>query len=112
MDKIYGPHKGKGPKGYTRSDERITEDINEKLYQDDYVDASNIEVSVSGGEVTLSGTVESRNVKRHAEDLAESVTGVKNVQNNLKVSSSTSYDTSNSQGSEQYNGRRKTSVLS
>jgi hypothetical protein len=78
-------HKGKGPKGYIRSDERITEDANQKLSDDHDVDASDIEVSVSNGEVTLSGTVDSRESKRKAEDLVEGVSGVLNVENRLRV---------------------------
>ncbi len=35
--------------------------------------------------MTLDGTVDSRSAKRHAEDLAESCSGVKHVQNNLRV---------------------------
>jgi osmotically-inducible protein OsmY len=40
---------------------------------------------VKDSEVTLSGTVDDRTDKRVAEDVAESVSGVKNVQNNLRV---------------------------
>jgi BON domain len=78
-------YRGRGPKGYTRSDDRIREDVNDRLTDDWSLDASDIEVSVSGGEVTLSGTVNSRMDKRRAEDIAESVSGVRNVQNNLRV---------------------------
>jgi len=78
-------HRGRGPKGYTRSDERIQEDVCERLSHDHHVDASEIEVSVSGREVTLSGTVDSRDARRRAEDIAESVSGVAHVQNNLRV---------------------------
>lgn len=84
-----GGHRGKGPKGYTRSDDRIREDVNEKLWDDDYLDASNIEVEVSNGEVTLSGEVAERSAKRRAEDLAEDCSGVKNVQNNIRVGGET-----------------------
>ena len=114
MDKLSGPHRGKGPKGYTRSDERIKEDINEKLYHDSFVDASNIEITVTDGEATLSGTVDSRETKRRAEDLAESVTGVKNVQNQLRVDTSSTVTGSgsvSSQEGDQYNGRKKSSLL-
>lgn len=55
-----GQHRGRGPKGYTRSDERIREDVNDRLSDDSFVDASEIEVSVSSCEVTLSGTVDGR----------------------------------------------------
>jgi osmotically-inducible protein OsmY len=78
-------HSGRGPKGYTRSDERIREDVSDRLTDDWRVDASNIEVTVVIGEVTLSGTVDSRQAKRRAEDCAERVSGVRNVQNNLRV---------------------------
>jgi osmotically-inducible protein OsmY len=78
-------HRGRGPKGYQRSDERIREDVNDRLTDDPHIDASEIEVSVSDREVTLSGTVGSRFEKRHAEDLAETVSGVTHVQNNLRV---------------------------
>ncbi|WP_207456425.1 BON domain-containing protein [Azospirillum sp. SYSU D00513] len=78
-------HRGRGPRGYTRSDERIREDINDRLTDDPYIDATEVDVSVSGGEVTLSGTVDHRDAKRRAEDIAESVSGVRHVQNNLRV---------------------------
>lgn len=77
-------HRGKGPKGYQRSEERIREDINDRLSDDDRVDASEIEVEVSGSEVVLKGTVATREEKRRAEDIAESISGVRNVENRLK----------------------------
>jgi len=80
-----GGFRGKGPKGYQRSDDRLIEDINERLTYDDDVDASEISVAVSGGEATLSGTVNSRHEKRRAEDLADDVSGITHVQNNLRV---------------------------
>jgi osmotically-inducible protein OsmY len=78
-------HRGKGPKGYVRTDERIREDVNDRLADDPLLDASDIEVTVSGGEVTLNGFVTDRQDKRRAEDLADAVSGVSNVQNNLRV---------------------------
>jgi osmotically-inducible protein OsmY len=80
----YG-HRGRGPRNYRRSDERIREDVSDRLMDDPHIDASDIEVGVASGEVVLTGTVESRFAKRHAEDLAESVSGVTHVQNNLRV---------------------------
>ncbi len=80
-----GSMAGRGPKGYTRSDDRIREDVCDCLTDDPYLDASSVEVQVRNGEVTLGGTVDSREAKRHAEDLAECVSGVKNVQNILRV---------------------------
>ena len=80
-----GPHRGRGPKAYVRSDGRILDDVSDRLADDSWLDASDIEVQVADGEVTLAGTVEHRRDKRHAEDLAERVSGVKHVQNNLRV---------------------------
>ncbi|HVY86667.1 MAG TPA: BON domain-containing protein [Caulobacterales bacterium] len=82
-------HAGKGPRNYTRSDDRIRDDINDRLTDDHQLDATEIEVKVKGGEVTLSGTVEDRMAKRHAEDLAHAVSGVKDVQNNIKIQAKT-----------------------
>jgi len=81
-------HRGRGPKGYRRSDERIKEDVDDGLSDDYYLDASDVEVSVSNTEVTLTGTVRNRNDKRRAEDLADSVSGVTNVENRLRVKQS------------------------
>jgi osmotically-inducible protein OsmY len=80
-----GPHRGKGPIGYERSDERIRELVCESLADDDQIDASRVEVSVNRGEVTLSGTIDGRRAKRDAEDCAASVSGVRDVQNLLRV---------------------------
>jgi hypothetical protein len=78
-------HRGRGPRGYKRSDGRMEEDLNDRLTEDPYLDASDIEVSVKDSEVTLTGTVAWREDKRRAEDLAELVSGVSHVQNNLRV---------------------------
>ncbi len=50
--------------------------------------SSLIHVTVASREVTLSGLVESREARRRAEDLAEAVSGVAHVQNNLRVRAS------------------------
>jgi osmotically-inducible protein OsmY len=89
MDKYYeGGHRGKGPKSYHRSEERIKEDVCDRLTDDDMLDATGIEVEVHGEEVTLSGVVNNRMQKRRAEDLVESVSGVRNVENRLRVGES------------------------
>jgi uncharacterized protein (DUF2267 family)/osmotically-inducible protein OsmY len=81
----FGQHRGRGPKSYARSDDRIREDVCDRLTDDPNIDASQIEVSVSNGEVTLSGRVGDRNAKRSAKELAERIGGVRRVQNNLRV---------------------------
>ncbi len=78
-------YRGRGPRGYTRSDERIREDVSDWLMEDRYIDASEIDVTVSNGEVTLAGTVDSREAKRRAEDIAASAMGVKDVHNTLRL---------------------------
>lgn len=87
MDEQRRKFQGKGPKGYRRSDERIKEDVNDRL-SEGYLDASEIEVSVKDSEVTLNGTVNSRTDKRRAEYIVEDVMGVTNVENRLRVQQS------------------------
>ncbi len=89
-------HRGRGPAGYVRTDERIREDASERLTDDWRVDARKIEVAVSNGEITLNGTVTSRDQKRRAEDLIEDLSGVKHVQNNLRVDAGSTWDRNNS----------------
>jgi len=85
---IPGPHTGRGPQGYQRSDQRIEEDVCERLSRHGQLDASGIQVAVNNGEVTLSGTVDSRQDKRMAEDILDSIPGVKDVHNQLRVEQS------------------------
>jgi hypothetical protein len=80
-----GGYAGRGPKDYVRTDERIREDVCERLSWNDEVDATDITVRVAGGEVTLEGSVETRHMKRLAEDLAEDVLGVSDVHNTIRV---------------------------
>jgi hypothetical protein len=79
-------HSGKGPKGYTRSSERIIEEANEILARDWLLDATDIEVDYKEGLLILKGSVHSRRDKRHAEHIVEHITGVKDVLNQLSLS--------------------------
>jgi hypothetical protein len=83
--RIKSSFRGKGPKGYRRSDERIRETVSERLEDDHDVDASDIEVRVADGVVTLTGTVRDRWQKRRAEDIVETLGGVRDVQNELRL---------------------------
>ncbi|MBY0546059.1 MAG: BON domain-containing protein [Candidatus Obscuribacterales bacterium] len=76
---------GKGPRNYKRTDERIKEEICEKLTFNPDVDATEIDLTVEKGEVTLTGMVHNKREKRHAEEIAEDVFGVENVHNNLRI---------------------------
>lgn len=82
---VPGEFTGMGPANYQRSDERIQEEVCERLTRHGRVDASQIEIDVKDGEVTLRGQAHSRDMKRMAEDTAEGVTGVKTVHNEIRV---------------------------
>jgi hypothetical protein len=75
---------GRGPKGYRRSDERIREDVSERIARS-WVNAEEVEVKVENGEVTLTGFVESREDKRMLEDLADDVFGVDEVHDHVRL---------------------------
>ena len=92
-------YSGMGPKNYTRSDERLTEDLCERLTMDHDIDASDIEVKVAQGTATLEGTVSQRWMKHRAEDLADGCPGVRSVENRIKVQSESSYGASSTQRS-------------
>jgi osmotically-inducible protein OsmY len=78
-------YRGVGPRNYTRSDERIREDLNERLTEAYDLDASGLSVEVSGGVATLSGSVPQRWMKHRAEDLADACIGVRDVRNHILV---------------------------
>lgn len=73
-----------GPKGYRRPDDRIRDDVCERIARSG-IDAREVEVAVEAGEVTLTGTVESRDDKRTLEDVTDDVFGVEDVHNRLRL---------------------------
>lgn len=81
----HGRFFGRSPKGYRRSDERIREDICDRLTAHPDIDPSDLEVSVSNGIVTMTGTIESRHEKRVVELIADDTLGVDDVDNQIKV---------------------------
>lgn len=80
-------HRGKGPKGYKRSDESVYQDVCDMLASSADVDASDIEVTVKDGCVFLNGEVQDRQMKKMAEYEIENISGVRDVQNLLSLSS-------------------------
>ena len=74
-----------GPKGYRRPDERVHEDVCERLAMNPHVDVSDVSVEVSNGVVMLEGTVQERREKYVIEEIAEAVFGVTEVENRLRV---------------------------
>jgi osmotically-inducible protein OsmY len=75
----------RGERRQQRPDESLAREINEILTEDPELEAGEIEVQVEGGAVTLIGTVDSSDAKFLAEELAESVLGVREVHNRLRV---------------------------
>lgn len=75
----------RGPKGYTRSDERIKEEISERLWRAEHIDSSEVTIAVKDGVVTLTGTVPERWMRHDIEDVADSCMGVKDIENNVRV---------------------------
>jgi osmotically-inducible protein OsmY len=106
-----------GPKGYQRSDERLREQVIDQFmdHTDDDVNLQEIEVDVKDGVVILSGTVDCRSCRHELEDIADSVWGVKEVTNNLRVRSGSDHPgstTSSSQGNTGTGSERSTSTTS
>jgi osmotically-inducible protein OsmY len=76
-----------GPKGYQRSDERLKEDISERLYGAYHIDSSEVTISVMGGKATLDGVVPSRHMKHAIEDMVDACPGVTEIDNRIRVES-------------------------
>jgi len=87
-----GPHYGVGSKKYKRSDERILDEIHDRLMFHGEIDAKDIEVTVKNGDVWLFGSVPTKRMRRGAEDIAELVVGVRNVDNELTVGTNHKHD--------------------
>jgi hypothetical protein len=76
-------HRGKAPKNFNISDQRLFEKICDALTDHPDIDATSVDVKVLSGVVTLTGEVENRHSKKLAEAISESITGVKDVFNYL-----------------------------
>ncbi|MCY1022245.1 BON domain-containing protein [Pyxidicoccus sp. MSG2] len=79
------PRTGPAPRNYQRADDRIRADLCDRLMMESWLDASDVEVKVEDGVVTLAGAVRSRDEKRAIEDSAEQVLGVKEVINTIRL---------------------------
>jgi osmotically-inducible protein OsmY len=78
-------HQGKGPRGWTLRDDRVIEEVSDRLMDDRLLDARHIEVSANAGVVTLEGDVPGASDVAHAEMLARQAPGVTEVVNRLTV---------------------------
>ena len=84
-----GGHRGKGPRNYVRTDQRVFEDVCEELTRDDAVDASDITVHVERGVVTLDGAVATARMREVAEETITELPGVRSVRNQLRAKKET-----------------------
>jgi hypothetical protein len=78
-------HAGRGSRYYRRSDARIEEEVHEALMRHHEIDATDIDVRVENGAVTLTGHVEDRRTRRLAEEVVEQLPGVRDVDNQLRA---------------------------
>ena len=76
---------GERTMGDRLDDATIVTAVNAKFAADPMVSALKIDVDSNDGVVTLSGTVKTEQVRRHAADLVRTVDGVRSVENRLKV---------------------------
>ena len=74
-----------GPRDFKRPDARIREDVCERLAWEGGVDVSEVTVEVTEGTVILAGTVPQRPMKHRIEDLSAACSGVKDVDNRIRV---------------------------
>lgn len=79
---------GKGPKGYSRSPERIKDDACERLARDFELDASEISVELEDHVLVLKGEVASRRDKRRAEWVLEELPGIEDIRNLITIKKS------------------------
>ena len=80
-----GRRERKGPKGYARSDERIRDDVCERLYGREDIEVSDVSVEVKNGKVALEGTVPERHMKHSIEDVVDDCIGVQDIDNRIRV---------------------------
>jgi hypothetical protein len=98
----------RGPKGYRRSDERVREDVCDRLHHLGDIDSSDVEVKVQNGEVILTGSVPDRWMKYQIETISEHISGVNDVTNQIRVrpAHTTTWQGQQTETQQPENGRR------
>ena len=109
---LHGPYSGRGPKGYRRSSQQLIDEASQRLERDGHIDATDIEVTAEEGIITLRGTVPDRRTKRLAEECVESVYGVRDVMNELRLSPQSSEQSPSSQASQRTQTARSSQAQS
>jgi hypothetical protein len=94
-----GMSQHRGPKGWKRTDERLKEDICERLYHTQHIDSSDVTVEVKDGKVMLEGSVPQRGMKHALEDLIDACPGVTDIDNRVRVSQGGSQSQTGQSGS-------------
>lgn len=79
------PSRRRGTKNATRSDALIAEELNERFMDDELLDATEILLRVEDAKVLLTGEVPERWMKHRAEDIADGVRGVVDIENRIRV---------------------------
>lgn len=74
----------RGPRGWVRSDERILDELCERIVRAG-VDASGLVVEVEDGGVSLEGELGTREERRFVVDVAERILGVAGVYAEIRV---------------------------
>lgn len=72
-------------RAYRRTDERIRDDVCERLAHSNAVDPTDVAVDVRDGIVTLEGSVPERSMRYALEDIAARCLGVIDVDNRVRV---------------------------
>jgi hypothetical protein len=77
--------RGRIPRSYSRSDERVREDICERIAADPRIDATDVSVHVRERRVVLEGSVPERRMKYVIEDVAAECLRANDVDNHITV---------------------------
>ena len=80
-----GPAAGTGPRGWRRTDERIHDDVCDRLARRRDLDVADVSVEVEDGWVRLSGTVSDRPMKHAIERVVDACAGVRDIDNRIRV---------------------------
>ena len=79
------PNARRMARAYRRTDERIRDDVCERLSHSNEVDPTDVTVAVRDGVVTLEGSVPVRPMRYALEDIAARCLGVIDVDNRVRV---------------------------
>lgn len=80
-----GEHKGLGPKTAKTGEDPVLHAVHDALTHEAWLDATDIELLVTGGKVTLTGTVNTEQQRELAGKTSAAAKGVTEVVNNLTI---------------------------